>query len=88
MSLYSECVHAAAVTGNETLPLRFRCAHFHVTWSLHPAYRAQRQTDKAGSEEHTISLHKCVLYVEEKTGFIRVSGSLSSETVGGSDGQT
>lgn len=41
-----------------------------------------------GSEEHTISLRKCVLYVEEKTGFIRVSVPLSSGTVVGSDGQT
>lgn len=46
------------------------------------------QAVKGGSEEHTITLHKCVLYVEEKTGFIRVSVPLSCETVVGNDGQT
>lgn len=87
MSLHSKSVHTAPVTGNEALPLRFRCAHFHVTWSLHPAHHARIYGWKRLRRAHNQFTQVC-FNVEERTGFIRVSVPLSSGTVLGSDGQT
>lgn len=58
----------------------------YIQLTVHVFLVGDRQ-EEVSEEEHTQSVYSCVLHGEEKTALIRVSVSLSSETVAGSDGQ-